>query len=186
MSFDADMYTVTVRKENVDGDFCFVGRVAEFPNISSYEDTYEDARAMVVDSIKTLHTIAIEDGTTTFPEPIPSLDDEFSGRVTLRLPKSLHAKVSRQAVMEDVSVNQYLVTAIATYAGESDGLSTARDAIVNAVQSVTMKVLATTNQWITAATDQQFSLALLKGRMVTVEPSYSPASKRPQLKEMHG
>lgn len=122
MKFDPDAYTITIRKEEVDGDIFYVGRVAEFPNISAFEDTFETARTLVIDAIQSLKKIA-DKTHSEFPAPYPAPTDEFSGRVTLRLPKSLHAKVSRIAAQEDVSVNQYLVTAISTYVGETDGIS---------------------------------------------------------------
>ena len=39
------------------------------------------------------------------PEPIS--DDDFSGKFTLRLPKSLHKLLSIQAEKEGISLNQY-------------------------------------------------------------------------------
>ena len=39
----------------------------------------------------------------------------YSGRVLLRLPKSLHREAVRRAEIEGVSLNQYLVVAIATH-----------------------------------------------------------------------
>lgn len=122
MTFDPESYTITIRKENHDGEDYYVGRVAEFPNISSYEDSFEEARALVIDSIQTLKKNA-DETQLAFPVPYPVSSDEFSGRITLRLPKTLHAKVSRMASQEETSVNQYLVTAIASYVGEVDGIS---------------------------------------------------------------
>lgn len=121
MKFDPESYSITIRKEDCDGEILYVGRVAEFPNISSFEETYEAAHALVIDSIITLKKIANE-ANAEFPLPYPALSDEFSGRVTLRLPRSLHAKVSMIATQEDISVNQYLVAAIATHVGEVDGI----------------------------------------------------------------
>lgn len=122
MKFDPESYTITIRKEENDGEILYVGRVAEFPNISTFEETFEAARALVLDSIQTLKKIA-DETMEEFPLPYPAPSDEFSGRVTLRLPKSLHAKISRMAAQEDISVNQYLVTAVAYYAGETNGIS---------------------------------------------------------------
>lgn len=122
MIFDPESYTISIRKENHDGDILYVGRVAEFPNISSFEDSFEEARALVIDAIQTLKKIA-DETQTDFPFPYSIQSDEFSGRVTLRLPKTLHAKVSRKADQEGISVNQYLVTAVATYVGETDGIA---------------------------------------------------------------
>lgn len=50
------------------------------------------------------------------PEPIENT--EFSGRLALRMPRSLHKKAVRQAEIEGVSLNQFVVTAIALYVGE--------------------------------------------------------------------
>lgn len=121
MKFDPESYSITIRKEDCDGEILYVGRVAEFPNISSFEETYGAAHALIIDSIQTLKNIADEAG-AEFPLPYPAPSDEFSGRVTLRLPRSLHAKVSMIATQEDISVNQYLVAAIATHVGEVDGI----------------------------------------------------------------
>ena len=44
MNFDPDS-SITIRRENVDGDFLYVGRVAEFQNITAYEETFEETHA---------------------------------------------------------------------------------------------------------------------------------------------
>lgn len=145
MKFDAETYTITIRKEECDAEFLYVGRVAEFPNISAYEDTFEAARALVIDSIQTLKKIA-DETQADFPIPYPVVSDEFSGRVTLRLSKSLHAQVSRLAAQEEISVNQYLVTAIAYYAGETNGTSKLLAEAVNLLGHV---VTTAMSQWWT-------------------------------------
>ncbi len=122
MKFNPEAYTIAVRLEDHDGETYFVGRVFEFPNISVFEDTAEEARSMVIDAIKTLKEMADEE-CVSFPSPQLVFDEEFSGRITLRLPKSLHAKIAKQAEQENVSLNTYLVDAISSYSGESDGVS---------------------------------------------------------------
>lgn len=140
MIFDPDTYTITIRKENVDGDIYFVGRVAEFPNISAYEDTFEDAHSMVIDAINTLKTIADREG-VAFPDPSPVSEVEYSGRVTLRLPKTLHARLDRMANEEGVSLNQLIVTAVATYTGEADGLARAAKVVGETLLSAARSVV---------------------------------------------
>jgi antitoxin HicB len=41
--------------------------------------------------------------------PLPSNDARFSGRVLLRLPRSLHRRLSPRAQAEGTSLNQYVV-----------------------------------------------------------------------------
>jgi len=122
MTFDPEAYTITIRKEEHDGEIFYVGKVAEFPNIVSFEESFGEAHVLVIDAIQTLKNIA-DETQAMLPLPYPAPSDEFSGRVTLRLPKTLHAKVARMAEQDAVSVNQYLVTAIASYVGETDGIS---------------------------------------------------------------
>ncbi len=141
MKFDPESYTITIRKEENDGEILYVGRVAEFPNISTFEETFEAARALVLDSIQTLKKIA-DETMEEFPLPYPAPSDEFSGRVTLRLPKSLHAKISRIAAQEDISVNQYLVTAVAYYAGETNGISRVVTEAANLLGNVVFSAVA--------------------------------------------
>lgn len=45
----------------------------------------------------------------SLPIPEPEPEKEYSGRLVLRLPKSLHAKLARAAKEDESSLNQYLV-----------------------------------------------------------------------------
>lgn len=153
MTFDPESYTISIRKENHDGEMFYVGRVAEFPNISSFEDNFEEARTLVIDAIQTLKKIA-DETQADFPVPYPVPSEEFSGRVTLRLPKTLHAKVSRKAAQEETSVNQFLVTAIATYVGEVDGITKvvleASSLLSHFINHAVTNVLTSVASWKTA------------------------------------
>jgi predicted HicB family RNase H-like nuclease len=150
MKFDPESYTITIRKEEDDGEIQYVGRVAEFPNISTFEDTFEAAHTLVLDSIQALKKIS-DETQMEFPLPYPAPSDEFSGRVTLRLSKSLHAKVSRLAAQEDISVNQYLVTAVATYVGEVNGISRVVSGAVNLLGHIVTNALANVSDWKVAS-----------------------------------
>jgi hypothetical protein len=50
------------------------------------------------------------------PTPYVPADD-FSGRVTLRLPKSLHRALTEAAEEERISLNQHLVNILTYYSG---------------------------------------------------------------------
>lgn len=119
MTFEPDYYSISIRKELHDGEQYYVGRVAEFPNIGVFESSPSEAYSLVVDAISTLHDIALKSG-QDMPVPFPAPQDEFSGRVTLRLPRTLHAKVSAYANYEDCSVNTFLVSIISAAVGEKN------------------------------------------------------------------
>ena len=169
MKFDPESYTITIRKEDCDGEILYVGRVAEFPNISAFEETFNTTRALIIDSIQALKKIA-DESQADFPFPYPAPSDEFSGRVTLRLSRSLHAKVSRIAAQEDISVNQYLVTAIATYAGESDGIAKVVLAATNMIRCMITNAVTAVTEW---NPNQSFQLNQFLFSGVT--PIYPPA-----------
>jgi predicted HicB family RNase H-like nuclease len=119
MNFDPEAYTLTIRKENVDGDILFVGRVAELQDVIAYEESYEEAHSILLDAISSLKEIADEQN-RTFPAPFET-EDEYSGRVTLRIPKTLHKSASLMADREGVSLNQFLNAVVAEAVGERKG-----------------------------------------------------------------
>lgn len=41
--------------------------------------------------------------------PLPSVDANYSGKLLLRMPKSLHRRLAESAEQENVSLNQYIV-----------------------------------------------------------------------------
>jgi len=45
--------------------------------------------------------------------PLPSTEREYSGRVLVRMPKSLHRRLDEEAKAEGVSLNQYIVSLLA-------------------------------------------------------------------------
>jgi hypothetical protein len=60
---------------------------------------------------------ALEAG-QTIPDPVATAG--YSGRVLLRLPKSVHREAARRAEMDGVSLNQYLVAAVAGRVGADE------------------------------------------------------------------
>jgi antitoxin HicB len=94
----------------------YTAEVIEFPGCVTQGETVEEAYANLEDAAREWLEAVIEAGQTV-PEPLAATQD-FSGKVVLRLPKSLHCKASRYAEREDVSLNTFLVTAIAQHIGE--------------------------------------------------------------------
>ncbi|MEP6774964.1 MAG: toxin-antitoxin system HicB family antitoxin, partial [Chloroflexota bacterium] len=52
--------------------------------------------------------------------PEPAMNQGYGGKVALRLPRSLHRQAARMADRDGVSLNQFLVTAIAARLGAED------------------------------------------------------------------
>ena len=51
------------------------------------------------------------------PVPEPLNETTYSGKYALRMPKSLHQRLAKQAEREGVSLNQWLVTLLAQGSG---------------------------------------------------------------------
>ncbi len=115
MSIDPHAYNITIRRDNFDGDILYEARVKELPDLTEYGESYEDAYDLAVDSIETAAEAFAEKG-RRFPTAMVPADD-FSGRVTLRLPRSLHRSLARISEEEGVSLNQQLVTMLSYFSG---------------------------------------------------------------------
>jgi len=118
---DPHAYNITVRRSNFEGEVCFEARVKEFPDLAEYGDNFEEAYGLAIDAIETIGVVFIEKGKAVpVPQDIP---DDFSGRVTLRLPKSLHRNIAIAAEEEGVSLNQHMVNVLSYYSGYVAGHS---------------------------------------------------------------
>jgi len=121
MKIDPHDYNISIRRAEAEGEICFEARVKELPDLAEYGDSFEEAYALAIDSIETTMEVLAEKG-RNMPKPsIPA--DDYSGRVTLRLPKSLHRALAQAADDEDVSLNQHLVNVLTYYSGFAAGAS---------------------------------------------------------------
>lgn len=119
MNIDPYAYNITVRRAKVEGEVCFEARVKELPDLIEYADTVEEAYALAVDGIETTAEIMAEKKRAMPAAAIPA--DDFSGRVTLRLPRSLHRALVEASDDEGVSLNQHLVNILGYYSGFAAG-----------------------------------------------------------------
>lgn len=121
---DPHAYNITVRKGEFEGERCFEARVKELPDLAEYGDTFEEAYALAVDAIEITAKFFAEKG-KSIPVPQEVVDD-YSGRVTLRLPKTLHRALAEAADNEGISLNQHLVNTLAYFSGFAAGTSRAQ------------------------------------------------------------
>lgn len=107
----ASEYGISVRLVIRDDEEMYEARVAELQDVVAFGDTYADAYASAIEAVSGLQEMFAEKGKAF---PLPEIEEtEFSGRVTLRMSKSLHAAVHRRASVDCVSLNQWIVEAIA-------------------------------------------------------------------------
>src|SRR5680860_198688 len=113
MSINPYAYNITIRRDTFEGEVLFEARVKELPDLTEYGESYEEAYNLAVDTIETTAEIFAEKG-SRFPDAMVPID-EFSGRVTLRLPRSLHRALAETSDTEGVSLNQHLVNVLSYY-----------------------------------------------------------------------
>jgi predicted HicB family RNase H-like nuclease len=112
---DPHAYGIEVRRRRIDGETVFEARVRELPDVAEYADTADEAYALALDTIATTAKVLAErrKAMPALMEPV----DEWSGRVTLRVPKSLHRALSAAADAEGCSLNQHIVNVLGYFAG---------------------------------------------------------------------
>ncbi len=119
MSVDPHAYNITIRRAVFEGETLFEARVKELPDLAEYGESFAEAYELAVDAIETAAKAFAEKGRDFPPAMVPA--DEFSGRVTLRLPRSLHRAMAEVAEVEGVSLNQHLVNVLSYYSGFAMG-----------------------------------------------------------------
>lgn len=92
----------------------FSAFVLELDGVFGAGETITDANQALEDAMLDWIAFELEQG-KRIPPPIQV--DSFSGRLSLRIPPSLHYSVAIRASMEKVSVNRVLSDAVAQYVG---------------------------------------------------------------------
>ncbi|SCL87983.1 putative protein encoded in hypervariable junctions of pilus gene clusters [Sporanaerobacter sp. PP17-6a] len=82
----------------------YYGQVLELDGCQSTGETFEDAYNSLREAMKGWMGVKLEHG-----DPIPGAmrDEKYSGKFVLRVPKSLHKRLSIEAQQEGISLNQY-------------------------------------------------------------------------------
>jgi len=91
----------------------WVARVAELPHCLIHGDTPEEAIREIEEVKRDWIKSNLERG-LKIPEPISR---KYSGQISLRIPPSLHKLLSDIATVQEVSLNQFMTTALAREAG---------------------------------------------------------------------
>jgi predicted RNase H-like HicB family nuclease len=103
-------YTYCLRKE----DTGFSAFVIELPGCFADGDTAESATSNLESAIESWITSAESTG---YPIKPPFDAEGFTGKVALRMPRTLHKQAAYYAELEGCDLNTLLVTAISNYIG---------------------------------------------------------------------
>ena len=97
-------YNYMIRQITDESGKYYHASVLELDGCQSTGNTFEEAYDGLVEAMVGYIETKLENG---FEVPIPVNPDDFSGKFQLRLPKTLHYRLSVEAEKEGVSLNQY-------------------------------------------------------------------------------
>ena len=80
--------------------------IPELPGCLTQGQTIEEAMLMIEDAKRAWIDIALQDGEFI---PEPDSINNYSGKLNIRIPKSLHKSLAERAKQEKVSLNQFIV-----------------------------------------------------------------------------
>jgi antitoxin HicB len=83
--------------------------VRELRGCMTEADDFDEAAQQIRDAMRVWIEDALEAGDAV---PEPRGEEEFSGKFSVRLPKSLHRDLVHQAEREGVSLNQYITVVL--------------------------------------------------------------------------
>jgi antitoxin HicB len=95
-------YTITIIPDTVSGGY--VAKINELTGCLTQGETLDEVTQMIEDAKRGWLEIALEEG-LEIPEPV---NDQYSGKFNVRVPRSLHRILVEKAKEENVSLNQYV------------------------------------------------------------------------------
>lgn len=100
------MFKYSINMAWSDEDESYVANIPEFPYLSAFGDTPEEAAEEAKLAAEGIIAVMLEDGEVL---PEPQKLKTFSGQTRLRMPVSLHERLTLAAEREKVSFNTYVV-----------------------------------------------------------------------------
>jgi antitoxin HicB len=124
-------YHITLAQDGEESGGKWVAAAEELAGCTARGDSPEEAIARLKDAMAIWITSALHEG-RDIPEPKSATS--HSGRLLLRMPRTLHAALTRAAERENVSLNQFITDALASAVGwrrEAAGESTTAPAPIS-------------------------------------------------------
>jgi antitoxin HicB len=114
-------YHITLVQDGERDGGKWIAAAEELPDCTSRGDTAEDAIAGLKDAMAAWIAAALREGRDI---PEPRSEATHSGRLLLRMPRTLHAALTKAAERENVSLNQFITDSLASVVGWRRGPTT--------------------------------------------------------------
>ncbi|MBF0508442.1 MAG: type II toxin-antitoxin system HicB family antitoxin [Deltaproteobacteria bacterium] len=95
----------------------FSAELLEFPGCFAQGENPTEAFNNLEKAAKSWIQASLDQGLEI---PPPALNQNYSGKIALRIPRSLHKRAAQMAECDGTSLNQFLITAIATRIGAEE------------------------------------------------------------------
>lgn len=116
----------------------FYAKVLELDGCQSTGNSFEEAYRNLKEAMKEWIEIKIEHNICI---PMPIVNDNYSGKFVVRIPKSLHYQLSMEAREEGVSLNQYALYKLSRWRKKSFGLVNKYKTWYNTFCAITQKIV---------------------------------------------
>lgn len=116
----------------------FYAKVLELDGCQSTGNSFEEAYRNLKEAMKEWIEIKIEHNICI---PMPIVNDNYSGKFVVRIPKSLHYQLSMEAREEGVSLNQYALYKLSKWRKKSFGLVNKYKTWYNTLCAITQKIV---------------------------------------------
>src|SRR5580765_65621 len=107
-------YHISLVQDGEENGGKWVAAAEELPDCTSRADTAEEAIAGLKGAMAAWITVALKE-VRDIPEPRSEVTP--SGRLLLRMPRTLHAALTKAAERENVSLNQFITDSLASVVG---------------------------------------------------------------------
>ena len=136
-------YRINLRPLSEEDGGGWVAEAVELPGCMSDGATPEEALRNLEGAKEAWIAVSIEKG-YVIPVPVAEVEPEYNGRITVRLPKTLHRKIAEAAKNDGMSLNSYLLYLVSE----------------NHASSFANKALQICQKDMSARADQYFSLIM--------------------------
>ncbi len=126
-------YSILLHEVEDEGEKFWIAEVPELPGCKSHGSTVEEAVKSVEEARKDWILDSLKKGEEV---PTPVERDRYSGRMLVRMSRSLHRSLALIADAEKLSLNQLIVTMLAKEAGRLNILNRVEDKVDSLLQKI--------------------------------------------------
>ena len=125
-------YRFEVYTDYSSGEMEYVVRFYDFPNIIGSGCSVQDAFIEAQENLD-FYLEYCKDKGKVIPEPSKPSFQDYSGKITFRMSKSLHKKIDERAKNEGISMNSLISEAVSSYIA-------GRDAVESVVKEASLEI----------------------------------------------